>query len=155
WRAPPWRGKGGGGVGISIPRHKLLGFVVFSPMKTVAGCLFSFFPGFVLFVAFALFLSIQYFAIIIIGGMGSVLWGLFGAVVVVVFPYLIEAFLRLLPNVQKLAGDIFAVNYAAFGVVMILFLILEPLGLVGIWRRIQNYFLLWPFKYKPLAGARK
>ena len=72
-----------------------------------------------------------------------------------VFPYAIEALLKLLPNVQKLAGDIFAVNYASFGVVMILFLILEPLGLVGIWRRLQNYFLLWPFKYKPLAGTRK
>ena len=47
---------------------------------------------------------------------------------------------------QKLAGDIFAVNYASFGVVMILFLVLEPLGLVGIWHRMQTYFLLWPFK---------
>ena len=72
-----------------------------------------------------------------------------------VFPYLIEALLRLLPNAQKLAGDIFAVNYAAFGGVMILFLVFEPLGLVGIWRRLQNYFLLWPFRYRPLAGARK
>ena len=55
----------------------------------------------------------------------------------------------------ELAGDIFAVNYASFGVVMILFLVFEPLGLVGIWHRLQNYFLLWPFKYRPLAGARK
>jgi branched-chain amino acid transport system permease protein len=39
--------------------------------------------------------------------------------------------------------------------VMILFLVLEPLGLVGIWHRVQNYFLMWPFKYRPLAGARK
>ena len=50
---------------------------------------------------------------------------------------------------------LFAVNYAAFGVVMILFLVFEPLGLVGIWQRIQTYFLLWPFKHRPLAGARK
>jgi branched-chain amino acid transport system permease protein len=87
--------------------------------------------------------------------MGSLLGALLGAAFVTVFPYAIEALLKLLPNVQKLAGDIFAVNYASFGVVMILFLILEPLGLVGIWRRLQNYFLLWPFKYKPLAGTRK
>jgi branched-chain amino acid transport system permease protein len=50
---------------------------------------------------------------------------------------------------------LFAVNYAAFGLVMIAFLIFEPLGLVGIWRRIQNYFLLWPFKHRPAGGARK
>ena len=33
---------------------------------------------------------------------------------------------------------------------MILFLLFEPLGLVGIWHRMQNYFLLWPFKHRPL-----
>ncbi len=44
---------------------------------------------------------------------------------------------------------------AAFGVVMILFLVLEPLGLVGIWRRVQTYFLLWPFRHRPMAGSRR
>ena len=105
--------------------------------------------------SFDLFLSIQYVAMIIIGGMGSLLGALLGAAFVTIFPYAIEALLKLLPNVQRLAGDMFAVNYAAFGVVMILFLVLEPLGLVGIWRRVQSYFLLWPFKHQPLAGARK
>jgi branched-chain amino acid transport system permease protein len=87
--------------------------------------------------------------------MGSLLGAILGAAFVVVFPYVIEALLHLLPNMQRLAGDIFAVNYASFGVVMILFLIFEPLGLVGIWHRVQNYFLLWPFKQRPLAGGRK
>ena len=39
-------------------------------------------------------------------------------------------------------------NYAAFGLVMILFLLYEPQGLVGIWRRVQAYFLLWPFQQR-------
>jgi hypothetical protein len=38
---------------------------------------------------------------------------------------------------------------------MILFLLLEPLGLVGIWHRTQNCFLMWPFKYRPLARTQK
>jgi branched-chain amino acid transport system permease protein len=37
---------------------------------------------------------------------------------------------------------------------MILFLLFEPTGLVGIWRRVQDYFLLWPFKRKPLAASQ-
>ena len=142
-------------LGINVARYKLLAFVISSSMTSVAGCLFAYYRGFVSVEAFDLFLSIQYVAMIIIGGIGSLLGALLGAMFVTVFPYLIEALLRLLPNAQKLAGDIFAVNYAAFGVVMILFLAFEPLGLVGIWRRLQNYFLLWPFRYKPLAGARK
>ena len=142
-------------LGINIARYKLLAFVVSSAMTSVAGCLFAYYRGFVSVEAFDLFLSIQYVAMIIIGGMGSLLGAILGAVFVVIFPYVIEGLLGLLPNVQRLAGDIFAVNYASFGVVMILFLILEPLGLVGIWHRIQNYFLLWPFKQRPLGGARR
>jgi branched-chain amino acid transport system permease protein len=38
---------------------------------------------------------------------------------------------------------------------MVLFLLFEPLGLVGIWRRIQSYFLLWPFRHRPVAGSRQ
>ena len=104
---------------------------------------------------FSLFLSIQYVAMIIVGGMGSLLGALLGAVFVTLFPYLIEAVLTRLPSAQGYAGVLFAVNYAAFGAVMILFLIFEPLGLVGIWRRVQNYFLLWPFKHRLLTGPRR
>ena len=155
WRALHARETVAEALGINVAGYKLLVFVISSSMTSVAGCLFAYYRGFVSIEAFDLFLSIQYVAMIIIGGMGSLLGALLGAFFVTMFPYLIEALLDLLPNVQKLAGDIFAVNYAAFGLVMILFLIFEPLGLVGIWRRLQNYFLLWPFKYRPLAGTRK
>jgi len=155
WRALHGRETVAEALGINVARYKLLAFMISSSMTSVAGCLFAYYRGFVSIEAFDLFLSIQYVAMIIIGGMGSLLGALLGAAFVTLFPYGIESALRLLPNVQKLAGDVFAVDYAAFGVVMILFLLLEPLGLVGIWRRAQNYFLLWPFKYRPLGGARK
>jgi len=142
-------------LGIGIAQYKLLAFVISSAITSVAGCLFAYYRGFVSVEAFDLFLSIQYVAMIIIGGMGSLLGALLGAAFVTMFPYAIERLIALLPNAKALAGDIFAVNYTAFGLVMILFLLLEPLGLVGIWRRIQNYFLLWPFKYRPLASVRK
>ena len=155
WRAVHARETVAEALGINIARYKLLAFVISSSMTSVAGCMFAYYRGFVSIEAFDLFLSIQYVAMIIIGGMGSLLGALLGAAFVTLFPYAIESLLKMLPNAQKLAGDIFAVNYATFGVVMILFLVLEPLGLVGIWRRVQNYFLLWPFKYRPLAGGRK
>ncbi len=155
WRAIHARETVAEALGISIAGYKLLAFVISSSMTAVAGCLFAYYRGFVSIEAFDLFLTIQYVAMIIIGGMGSLLGAVLGAVFVTIFPYVIEALLGLLPNVQKLAGDIFAVNYASFGLVMILFLVLEPLGLVGIWHRVQNWILLWPFKYRPLAGAQK
>lgn len=142
-------------LGINIAGHKLLAFVISSAITAVAGALFAYYRGFVSVEAFSLFLTIQYVAMIIIGGMGSLLGAILGAVFVTLFPYLIETFLHLLPRAQQYAGVLFAVNYAAFGAVMVAFLLFEPTGLVGIWRRVQSYFLLWPFKHRPVAGARR
>jgi len=142
-------------LGIGVAAHKLLAFVISSALTAVAGALFAYYRGFVSVEAFSLFLTIQYVAMIIIGGMGSLLGAILGAVFVTLFPYAIEAAIGALPGAQRYAGLLFAVNYAAFGVVMILFLVLEPLGLVGIWKRVQSYFLLWPFKHRPMAGSRR
>jgi branched-chain amino acid transport system permease protein len=142
-------------LGIGIAGYKLLAFVISSALASLAGALFAYYRGFVSVEAFSLFLSIQYVAMIIVGGMGSLLGALLGALFVTLLPYLIEALLMRLPNAQSYAGALFAIDFSAFGVVMILFLVFEPLGLVGIWRRLQNYFLLWPFKYRLVAGGRR
>ncbi|MEZ5889772.1 MAG: branched-chain amino acid ABC transporter permease [Xanthobacteraceae bacterium] len=142
-------------LGINVAGFKLLAFVTSSAITAVAGALFAYYRGFVSVEAFSLYLTINYVAMIIIGGMGSLLGALLGAAFVTVFPYLTEAALLSLPGAEGYAGEIFAVNYAAFGLVMILFLVFEPLGLVGIWRRIQHYFLLWPFRHRPVEGARR
>jgi branched-chain amino acid transport system permease protein len=144
-----------GALGIGVAAYKLLAFVVSSALTAMAGALFAYYRGFVSVEVFSLFLSIQYVAMIIIGGMGSLLGAILGAVFVTLFPYAIEAAVQMLPGARAYAGAMFAVNYAAFGVVMILFLVLEPQGLVGIWRRVQTYFLLWPFRHRPVAGGRK
>jgi branched-chain amino acid transport system permease protein len=142
-------------LGIGIAGYKVLAFVISSAITAVAGALFAYYRGFVSVEAFSLFLTIQYLAMVIVGGMGSLLGALLGAAFVTVFPYVIEAGLLALPGAQRYADLLFAVNYAAFGLVMILFLIFEPLGLVGIWHRIQSYFLLWPFKHRSGSGSRR
>jgi branched-chain amino acid transport system permease protein len=142
-------------LGIEVAAYKVLAFVISSAITAVAGALFAYYRGFVSVEAFSLFLTIQYVAMIIVGGMGSLLGAILGAIFVTLFPYLIEAGLLSLPGASRYAGLLFAVNYAAFGLVMILFLVFEPLGLVGIWRRLQVYFLLWPFRLRPVAGGRK
>ena len=151
WRAIHGREAVAGALGISVHRAKLSAFVVSSALTSIAGCLFAYYRGFVSAEAFSLFLTIQYVAMVIIGGIGSILGALLGAVFVVLFPYAIEALMKASALADRLSSLVFAVNYAAFGLVMILFLVFEPQGLVGIWRRAQNWFLLWPFKQKPLG----
>jgi len=65
-----------------------------------------------------------------------------GAVFVVLFPYAIEAAMNVSTFGEQLSSYVFAVNYAAFGLVMILFLVFEPQGLVGIWRRAQDWVVV-------------
>ena len=151
WRAVHGRETVAEALGISVRRAKLAAFVVSSAITAVAGCLFAYYRGFVSVEAFSLYLTIQYVAMIIIGGMGSPLGAVLGTAFVTVFPYAIEAAMRLAGLAERLSSIVFAVNYAAFGLVMLLFLVFEPQGLVGIWRRIQDWFLLWPFKQRPLS----
>ena len=151
WRAIHGREAVAGALGISVHRAKLSAFVVSSTLTSIAGCLFAYYRGFVSAEAFSLFLTIQYVAMVIIGGIGSILGAVLGAVFVVLFPYAIEAAMTASALADRLSSLIFAVNYAAFGLVMILFLVFEPQGLVGIWRRVQEWFLLWPFKQRPLS----
>jgi branched-chain amino acid transport system permease protein len=138
WRALRERDVVAGALGINVQRFKLMAFVVSATMTAIAGALFAYFRNFVSIDAFSLYLTVQYVAMIIIGGMGSIPGALLGAGFVILFPYAIEAIAALLP--ARFSNIVFALDYAAFGVVMILFLLLEPAGLMGIWRRIKNSF---------------
>jgi branched-chain amino acid transport system permease protein len=151
WRAIQGREAVAEALGINVHWAKLSAFVVSCTLTSVAGCLFAYYRGFVSAEAFSLFVTIQYVATVIIGGIGSILGALLGTVFVVLFPYAIEALMNALGLADRMASLIFAVNYAAFGLAMIVFLVAEPQGLVGIWRRIQAWFLLWPFKQKPVG----
>jgi branched-chain amino acid transport system permease protein len=151
WRAIHGREAVAEALGINVHWAKLSAFVVSCTITSIAGCLFAYYRGFVSAEAFSLFLTIQYVATVIIGGIGSILGALLGTVFVVLFPYAIEALMNALGLADRMASMIFAVNYAAFGLAMILFLVAEPQGLVGIWRRMQAWFLLWPFRQKPVG----
>jgi branched-chain amino acid transport system permease protein len=136
WRALRERDVVAGALGINVQRFKLLAFMISATMTTIAGALFAYFRNFVSIDAFSLYLTVQYVAMIIIGGMGSIPGALLGAAFVILFPYAIEAIAGYLP--ARFSNMVFALDYAAFGVVMILFLLLEPAGLMGIWQRVRN-----------------
>ena len=86
---------------------------------------------------------------VIVGGLGSVLGSFFGSGLVlfapIVFNNLIGAVMRLLGI--ELPTDLRAhLPLMLYGALIILFLLLEPLGLAKIYDNVRNYFLVWPFR---------
>ena len=130
-------------LGIKVASYKLSAFVVSSVETCIAGCLLAYFRGFVSVEAFSLLMTIEYIAMIIIGGLGSIMGAIFGTIFVVLLPYSIDMIVDTFYIPTRLTTYMFAIKYASFGLIMIIFLVLEPNGLVGIWKRIRDYFLLW------------
>jgi branched-chain amino acid transport system permease protein len=138
-------------IGINIFRTKLIAFAISSFYAGVAGALYSYYLGIANYEQFGLDVSIDYLAMIIIGGLGSVTGSILGA-----------AFITLLPVVTRRAlawiGGLFAgsfdvegvlpeVRLCLFGALIILFLVTEPEGLDRLWRNVRTYFRTWPFSY--------
>ena len=135
-------------IGINLFRYKLSAFAISSFYAGVAGALWVNFLKVVTPDHFPFILSIQYLAMIIVGGLGSVLGSIFGAVFITLTPEL----LNYLSEIAKVNApgyeEIFVpMKEVIFGLLIVLFLIFEPRGLAEIWNRIKNFFRLWPFSY--------
>jgi branched-chain amino acid transport system permease protein len=92
---------------------------------------------------------------IIVGGIGSVLGAIFGAIFITLLPYGVDFLFEFAPNSWRFGGRTFGVQQGMIGVFIILFLLFEPKGLVEMWRRIETYFERWPFRYRPLEQTRR
>lgn len=134
-------------LGVNLLRTKLLAFAVGAFYAGVAGGVLGYFYGAITPEYFSLTLSIFYLAAVIVGGMGSVLGSILGAV----FMTFVPETLRLVANLGAewfpgLAGAVLPMGQVVFGLLIIGFLVFEPHGLTAIWRRIKRVFHLWPFK---------
>src|SRR5436189_6123030 len=138
-------------IGINIFRYKLLAFAISSFYAGVTGVLYTYFLGIANYEQFQIGVSIDYLAMIIIGGLGSVLGSIFGAIFVTLLPivirYAMEAFSGVLFSDATVRNLIPALRLTLFGALIIVFLMLEPEGLNRLWRNIRSYFRVWPFAY--------
>jgi len=139
-------------IGVRIGRYKVGAFAVSSGMAAASGALLGGYQQFVSPDEFNLFLSIQYIAIIIVGGIGTIFGSIVGAIFLGGLPGLIERYSDSIPFVATSATDdgfisVFALNQAIFGLLIVLFLIFEPRGLAAMWLRLKAYFKAWPFSY--------
>jgi branched-chain amino acid transport system permease protein len=141
-------------VGINISWFKTLAFAVSAFYTGVAGALMAFALEHVSTGSFNLILSITFLAMVIVGGLGSVMGSILGAALLtylqlklqiiqeapLIGPLLVELSNRYftpegLPNIQSIV----------FGAIMIAIVIFEPLGMHGIYLRSKRYWKMWPF----------
>ena len=163
-------------MGVAEAKAKTQAFAISSFYAGIAGALMGTVFGRLIPETWNLLLSIEFIAIILIGGAGTITGTLLGTVFVVMLPRVVEDFTVWLANQAEGGGafssiadiviatgsddfgvistaaagpglSIFQLNVALFGVLIIVFLIAEPLGLYGIWIRIRNYWKGWPFTY--------
>lgn len=165
-------------MGVNEFKYKLTAFGISSFYAGVAGALLASFVGRTIPERWDLFLSVQFIAIVLIGGAGVVTGTLLGSVFVITLPRIVQDFTGWLTeyvtdgtgvfvwladllvvtgegdfgliNVQQGIGSGLSVsilNQVLYGLLIIGFLIFEPLGLYGIWLRIRNYWKGWPFTY--------
>ncbi|MFQ5523208.1 MAG: branched-chain amino acid ABC transporter permease [Acidimicrobiia bacterium] len=165
-------------MGVDEFRYKLLAFGISSFYAGIAGALLASFVGRTIPERWDLLLSVQFIAIVLIGGAGTVTGTLLGSAFVILLPRVVQNFSFFLTDyvnegsgaLVRLADVLIATEPGDFGMLNVLqgvgpglsvaqfnqilygllivgFLIFEPLGLFGIWLRIRNYWKSWPFTY--------
>ncbi|MGW0657601.1 ABC transporter permease subunit [Streptodolium elevatio] len=125
-------------MGVPVARYRSMAFVVSSMYAGLAGVLLALIFGRVIPEYFGLALSIDYLAMIVIGGLGSVGGAVAGAVFVTVLPQLFAHYAASLPLVVESGGDGVGPTEAArylYGAAIVLVLLFAPGGLAGLARR--------------------
>ena len=137
-------------MGVNLVYYKLLAFFVGCFLAGIAGALLAHWLFFLNAEQFSFTESVLYIGMIIIGGLGTTLGPIFGVVLirllqqvltVEVVPFL-ESTFTMFPS-----GFATGVTPMLFGLVIILFLILEPRGLAHRWALFRSAYRLWPFSY--------
>jgi branched-chain amino acid transport system permease protein len=147
-------------MGVNPTKYKTLAFAISSFYAGITGALLFTVTGFIEPTSFNLLLSIAYIAMVVIGGLASIAGSIMGALFIVLLPKLIDllflgdvidAVIGWIPGLGSETGEppltSAQIERILFGALMVVFLIVEPLGLYGIWIRIRNYWKAFPFSY--------
>ncbi len=142
------------GIDVGITGYKTQAFAWSAAITALAGALYAPLQLFISPGDFTLLVSIQFIAMIILGGMGTIYGSIIGALVITALPRLIDGISADygVPGVAAKSTDsglvsVASLNVIIYGFLIALFLLVEHRGLAGIWVRIRNYFSTWPFSY--------
>jgi len=137
--------------GIPVFKYKILSFVISSFYAGVAGALWGILMRSSTPLFFGLDVSVNYLAMAIIGGMGTIVGSVLGPIFLIFLPEFLNWVLDIAASMSSEPHDIkilfSPVKLMALGGLIMLFIHVEPLGLAAIWRRIRDSLKIWPLPY--------
>jgi branched-chain amino acid transport system permease protein len=136
-------------MGINLVRFKLLAFLVSAALTGIAGAMMGMYLSIVSVEGFPFLLSIEALAVIIVGGIGSVLGAVLGTVFIVTMPELFSMLVSTLGGrLQELmTTSAHEIKSVLYGLAIIGFLRFDPRGLRGIWHDLRHAWVHWPLRY--------
>ncbi len=139
-------------MGIDLARTKSIAFGISATFTGLAGGLFAHKLSYLAPDAFTYMISIMLLLMVVVGGLGSLHGVIFGAIFIGLLPQGIAILRDTLPDaVAQLPG----LEPAIFGLILIIVLIYEPLGMYGRWRKIRQYFEEFPLYRKATHKRQK
>ena len=160
-------------MGVNLAAYKTIAFAYSAAVMGVGGALFAHKIGYLAPDIFTVLLSIQFLLMVVVGGLGSLHGALYGAVFVAMLPVLISEARDAVPawvggafavfgagagRAVSLAVDRFvkqpALEPGVFGLILVFFILFEPLGIYGRWMKIKLYFSMFPL-YKRATFKRQ
>ncbi|MDP9418221.1 MAG: branched-chain amino acid ABC transporter permease [Actinomycetota bacterium] len=128
-------------MGVNVQVYKARVFLVSSMYAGLAGVMYALSIGSIAPESFALDLSILYLAMIVLGGLGSVGGAVLGAAFVSALPLVFQEYAGNIPFVSEAGQGGITAGQAArllYGLAIILVVLFEPAGLVGLARRFRR-----------------
>ncbi|HTN27245.1 MAG TPA: branched-chain amino acid ABC transporter permease [Burkholderiales bacterium] len=138
-------------LGVNLARYKTTSFAFSAALTGVGGALYAHKLAFISPEQFTLFVSIELVTIVILGGIGFLHGAVLGSAFIIVLPQLISIAKDWLPAGLVPTG----LQAVVFGVILILFIIFEPLGLYGRWLKVRTWFELFPFYRRGMFRRQK
>jgi branched-chain amino acid transport system permease protein len=139
-------------MGIHLAYYKTLSFSISAALAGIGGALYAHMIRFLSPEQFNIIQSIDLLLMVVIGGLGSVHGAFLGAAFLIGMPQAISEFKGWLPEA---VGNAPGLKSFVYGIVLILFVLFEPLGLYGRWLKIRAWFQLFPFYRKGLFKRQK
>ena len=135
-------------MGVNLLKYKLMSFGISSYFVGTAGALMAYQAKIISPETFPITVAIDQLGMIIIGGMGSILGSIFGAVFITLLPELLRLVTTAMSaSYPQLVTVFSSLKELVFGILVIVFLIFEPAGMAARWHSIKNYWKLYPFSH--------